>query len=529
MARSGKSVCFLRAALLAASCFGATAAAAETVVRYAASAEPRTLDPVANGLAITHEHAYLIYDNLFALDSSFRPQPQMVERVETSPDGTSWTMTLRPGLRFHDGAPVTSTDVIASIRRWAARDTTARRLLALGLQMEVVDAATFRMKLPRATPLLLDALAKPTGWALFIMRAADAETDPMKPVKEIIGSGPFRFAAAEYKPGYKLVYTRNPDYTPRAEPPDYFAGGKVAKIDRLEWFVMPDAATAVAALQNNELDIYESPPMDLVPLLRKRQDVTVEVHSKQGALGFLRFNLTQPPFDKPEARRALALLLDQADFMQVAAGNDPQYWHECYSFTACGGANEARETQAWPHKPDPAEAKALFKQAGYDGSPIAFIAPGDNEVIKSFAVVAAQRMREAGLNVDLQFSDFATMISRRGNRGPASQGGWNIFPMWAFGNELDNPVASFVLSADCSDGAYAGWACDKTLEGLKDQWTWEVDPQHRQALIAQIQLQASRLAPIVPLGQFFAPVAFRTSITGFLPTPVPVFWSLSKR
>jgi peptide/nickel transport system substrate-binding protein len=350
------------AGLLAASLPAATGAGAETVLRYAASAEPRTLDPVANGLAVTHEHAYLVYDNLFSLDENYRPQPQMVDTVQTSADGTTWTMTLRTDQRFHDGSPVTSADVIASVKRWASRDTTGRRLTALGLQMETLDARSFRMTLPRPTPLLLEGLAKPTGWALFIMRAADAETDPMKPVKEIIGSGPFRFVADEYKPGYKLVYTRNPDYHPRAEKPSYFAGGKVAKLDRVEWLVMPDSGTAIAALQNNEIDVYETPPMDLVPLLRKRGDIAVEVHGKQGAMGFLRFNLTQPPFDKPEARRALALLVDQADFMQVAAGNDPQYWHSCYSFMACGGGNEAKDTSAWVSKPDIAQAKALFRQ-----------------------------------------------------------------------------------------------------------------------------------------------------------------------
>jgi peptide/nickel transport system substrate-binding protein len=507
----------------------ASAQAQPSVLRYSASAEPRMLDPVVNWLAVTHEHAYLVYDNLFALDADFRPQPQMVDKVETSADGTVTTLTLRPGLAFHDGSPVTSADAIASIARWAKRDTTGRRLVAMGLKMEAVDAATFRLILPRPTPLLIEGLAKPTGAALFIMRQKEAETEATTAVKEIVGSGPFRWVAGEYRPGHRLVYDRNPAYRPRPEAPSNFAGGRDPRVDRVEWIIMPDSATAVAALQNNELDYYESPPMDLVPLLRKRPDIRVAVHSKQGAMGFLRFNLTQPPFDKPEARRALAMLMDQPDFMAATSGGEQEYWRTCFSFTACGGANEAKQTGDWLKKPNLAEARALFQKAGYDGTAIAFIAPGDNEVIKNFAVLATERMRQAGLKVDLLFSDFGAMIARRANRGPASQGGWNMFPMWSFGAELDNPVASFILSADCSDGGYAGWACDKQLEALKEQWMFETNPAQRSAIIEKIQAQAEQLVPIVPLGQFFAPVAYRTSLSGVVATQVPVFWNIQKR
>lgn len=505
------------------------AQAQPSVVRYSASAEPRVLDPVVNWLAVTHEHAYLVYDNLLALDAEFRPQPQMVGKVDVSADGTVTTLTLRPGLAFHDGSPVTSADAIASIARWAKRDTTGRRLVAMGLRMEQVDATTFRLTLPRPTPLLLEGLAKPTGAALFVMRQKEAETEATTAIKEIVGSGPFRWVASEYRPGHKLVYERNQAYQPRAEAPSNFAGGRAPRVDRVEWVIMPDSGTAVAALQNNELDYYESPPMDLVPLLRKRPDIKVAVHSRQGAMGFLRFNLTQPPFDKPEARRALALLMDQPDFMAATSGGDPEFWRPCHSFTACGGANKAKQTGDWLRKPNPAEARALFQKAGYDGATIAFIAPGDNEVIKNFAILATDRMRQAGLKVDLQLSDFGAMIARRSNRGPASQGGWNMFPMWSFGAELDNPVASFILSADCSESGYAGWACDRQLEALKEQWMFETNPAQRAAIVEQIQAQAEQLVPIVPLGQFFAPVAYRTSLTGVVPTTVPVFWNIQKR
>ncbi|MCC7282289.1 MAG: ABC transporter substrate-binding protein [Acetobacteraceae bacterium] len=506
----------------------ATPAAAQSVLRYASSAEPRTLDSVVNWLSVTHQHSYLVYDNLYTLDSQYRPQPQMVESATKGADGTSWTLTLREGLKFHDGAPVTSADVIASIRRWAARDTAGRKLVELGMQLEAVDARRFTVKLSADTPLLFEAFAKPTATGLFIMRAADAATDPMRPVEQIVGSGPFRFVREAYRPGDRLVYERNREYRPRAEPADYFSGGKVVKVDRVEWLVLPDSATAIASLRTGELDIYETPPRDLLPVLERNRDIVVAVHGKFGQIGFLRPNHRQPPFDNVLARRALALLVDQADFMAVAAGADGKYWSRCYSFLACGGPNENQAATDWMRSVRIDEARRLFREGGYAGQPIVIIAPGDNEIIKGFGTMAAERLREAGLAVDIQYMDFATMMSRRNRQDAPAQGGWNIFPMWSYGFELDNPVGSVALSASCTDASYAGWACSPAIEALKNAWAKESDPARRQEIVARIQAEAAELVPIVPVGQFFAPVAYRRNVTGLLSTPLPVFWNVEK-
>lgn len=505
----------------------ATLAQAQSVIKYTPSAEPRTMDPVLSSVAITQQHAYLVYDTLFSLDEKLQPQPQMVGKVEKSDGGRVYVMTLRPGLKFHDGSPVRSADVVASINRWATRDTVGRKLVELGMKVSAVDDQSFRVEMKQDTPLLLDGFAKPTSSALFIMREKEALTDSSKPVAEIVGSGPFRMV--EYKPGARIVYERNPDYVPRQEPASYFAGGKVAKVDRVEWVIMPDAATAVSALQTGEIDIYESPPLDLVPVLETNKSVEIRLPGGQGQVGLLRPNFKQPPFDKVEARRGLALLMDQADAMSVVAGAEPKFWSKCYSFLGCGGVSEDQSGMDWMQKPDIAEAKKLFKQAGYDGKPIVVIAPGDNEVIKNFGMIAAERLKEAGLNVDLQLSDFASMIARRGNQGPTDKGGWNLFPMWSFGFETDNPISHPQLNLVCSNAAYAGWACSPEIEQLKSAWALETDPVKRKEIIHKIQLASAELLPFVPLGRFYSPMAFRRNVTDVLKTPLPVFWNLEKK
>ncbi|MBS7811002.1 ABC transporter substrate-binding protein [Roseococcus pinisoli] len=502
------------------------AGARSKVIRFAASTEPTTLDPVVSPLLVTQEHSYLVYDTLFSLDAQFRPQPQMVESVEADPGHAAWTMRLREGLAFHDGSPVTSADVLASIARWATRDTAGRQLATLGLKTEAVDARTFRLRLDTATPFLFEALAKPTSSALFIMREREARGDANRPVAEIVGSGPFRFVKEEHRQGYRLVYERNAAYRPRAEPASYLSGGKDVKIDRVEWMAMPDAATAFAAVQRGELDICSAPPLDLLPTLRGRRDVVVATTNPQGWVPFARMNFLHPPFDRPEARRALQLAVRQTDIVRAAGADEAYGLRECHSYFGCGGANESQAATEALRGAERDEARRLLRAIGYDGTPVVFIAPGDNDILRIIATVTAGQMREAGFTVDLQFSDFASMMARRNRREPPAQGGWNMFPMQAFAFELDSPASNFLLSTPCDGSGYAGWACDPALFDTREAWLREADPARRRQLVERMQVEAARLVPAALLGQYVRPIVHRRQVQGLVQAPVTVMWNI---
>src|SRR5262249_43296285 len=290
---------------------------------------------------ITRNHGYMVYDTLFAIDENFAVKPQMVDKWEVSRDGLTYTFTLRDGLKFHDGQPVKSADCIASIDRWSKRDALGQKLADLTESWTAVNDTTFTLKLKKPFALTLDALAKPSSNVPFIMPERVAKTDAFTQITESIGSGPFKMVKAEWVPGNKVVFVKNPDYVPRKEPPSWSSGGKVVKVDRVEWIYIPDSATAAAALNAGEVDWWQQVPPDLVPLLTRNKDIKVENTDPLGSMGMIRFNQLHPPFDNPKMRQALLYLVNQQDYALAIAGSEKQ-GKRCPSFFTCGSLGESK-------------------------------------------------------------------------------------------------------------------------------------------------------------------------------------------
>ncbi|UFN47057.1 ABC transporter substrate-binding protein [Roseomonas sp. OT10] len=346
-------------------------AAPASVLRYVPSANLTLLDPVWSTAYISLCHGYAVFDALYATDAAGNVRPQMAEGHEVSPDGLTWTIRLRDGLRFHDGEPVRAADCVASLARWCARQATGQVVGSFVAAWEAADDRTLRARLHQPFPNLAYLMAH-SVFPAFVMPERLAQTDPGRQVTEMVGSGPFRFVAGEYVSGALAVYERFAGYVPRGEAADWTSGGKVAKVDRIEWRVLPDGATAAAALQQGEVDWLERPVADLVPVLAQRRDITLKPIDPTGWAAVLRSNQLNPPFDNPRLRRAVLKAVNQEDFMRVAAGDDPQAWRLCRSAFPCG--TRFGDEIGAPFMPaDPAAAKAVnflvrgLGQKGYFG------------------------------------------------------------------------------------------------------------------------------------------------------------------
>src|SRR4051812_1720343 len=251
--------------------------AGSRMLRFIPQAELAVIDPILTTAYVTRHHGFLIYDTLYGIDAQFKPQPQMAEGHVVEEDGRRVTITLRQGLKFHDGSPVLARDAVASIKRWWQRDAMGQALAAATDELAATDDRTLTFRLKKPFALLFDALAKPGSPVCFIMPERIAHTDANTANKENVGSGPFRFKADERVPGSLLVYERNADYVPReGGKAEWTSGPKVANFDRVEWRVIPDASTAAGALQSGEMDWYEQPTADLLPLLKCSRNIKVE-------------------------------------------------------------------------------------------------------------------------------------------------------------------------------------------------------------------------------------------------------------
>ncbi|HWE76900.1 MAG TPA: ABC transporter substrate-binding protein, partial [Pseudolabrys sp.] len=320
----------------------ARAADDKQTLRFIAQADLRVLDPIWTTAYITRNHGYMVYDTLFAMDEAFRPHPQMVGEHTVSDDKLSYHFTLRDGLGFHDGSPVRGIDCVASLKRWMVRDSHGQSLAAALDAIKPDGDKSFSIKLKEPFSLTIEALAKVSSLAPFIMPERLANTDPYTQVTEAIGSGPFKFVKDEFQPGHMVVYVKNADYVPRQEPPSWASGGKVVKVDRVEWLNIPDATTKVAALNAGEADWWENPPLEIIPALAANPDVEIAPFDKLPLPIMVKFNWLQPPFNNIKMRQAVLAVANQADYLTALAG-DKSNWQLCPSFFTCGGpmANNA--------------------------------------------------------------------------------------------------------------------------------------------------------------------------------------------
>jgi peptide/nickel transport system substrate-binding protein len=486
----------------------------------------RVLDPIITTAHITRNHGYMIYDVLISQNENFEPQPQMAE-FEVSDDGLTYTFTLRDGLSFHDGEPVTAADAVASLRRWGERDSGGQLIFDVTESLEATDDKTITWTLNSPFAALLDIVSKQSAVPPFIMPARVAETSADEAITDYTGSGPFVFVEEEFEPGVSVTYAKFEDYVPREEPASWMAGGKVVNVDRVRWVTMPDAQTAMNALVSGEIDYLEQSQIDLLPILEASPDVVVEVRDPLGYQTMGRMNFKHPPFDNQQIRQAALMAMSQEPVLATLIGN-PEYYSVCGAIFGCGTplASETG-TETLTSGGDPEGARALLEEAGYDGTPVVLMQPTDVTTLTAQPVVAAQQLREAGFTVDMQAMDWQTLVTRRASQAAPSEGGWNIFFTNWMVPEIASPLINPMVNGRGDDGWF-GWPEDEVLEDLRAEFIAADTPEAQAEIADRIQAHVIEVVNYVPLGQYLTVQARRSNIIDMIPSPVPVFWQMDK-
>ena len=492
---------------------GATALAAPSLVlaeeqrliTFVPHADLVSLDPIWTTADITRNYSLAVFDTLYGYDASFRVQPQMVDGQQVSDDGKIWELTLRDGLKFHDGTPVLAKDCVASITRFCKRDPFGQALAARTDEISAPSDKVIRIRLKKPFSLLPDAL----GQVYCVMMPERlAMTDAMKQVTEAMGSGPFRFLADERVSGSRVAFARNADYVPRKDgKPSFNAGPKIAYIDRVVWNFIPDPATAAAALMQGEVDWWENPTIDLVPQLKRNKNLIIEVKDKTGEIGCMRFNHLYPPFDNPAVRRVVVAAIDQKEIMEVVAGAVPQIVKTDVGMFVPG--TPMASTVGVEITRGPKDYEKLKKDliaAGYKGEKVVILAASTIPSIFAEAQVASDMLSKIGMNVDFQALDWGTVVQRRASREPNDKGGWNIFYTWLGGFGNLSPAPSIGIRG-AGLASWFGWPSDPKMEALRDAWFEASDSAVQKKLCDEMQAQFWINPPFAPLGMYDLPTA----------------------
>ncbi|MBW8268800.1 ABC transporter substrate-binding protein [Caldovatus aquaticus] len=497
------------------------------VLKFVPQANLTSLDPIWTTAYITRNHGLMVWDTLYGVDRQFRPQPQMAEGHVFEDEGRICTITLRPGLKFHDGEPVRAADCVASLNRWMRRSPMGQKLATVVDELAAPDDRRLRFRLKRPFPLLLSALGSVNAPIPFIMPERLARTDPFQQIREAVGSGPYRFKADEFNSGSLVVYERNPDYSPTpVGQRSLLAGPKVAHFDRVEWHIIVDAATAASALQTGEIDWYEQPTPEIQQLLRRNRAIRVEPIDPLPNGAILRFNHLHPPFNDKRMRQALLPAISQEDHLVAIVGTEPGMYRMGGVFTP--GTPLASEVGLEPLKgPRSTErAKALLREAGYTNQLIRLIGPTDILAPAALTQVGVDLFRRLGVNLDAVITDWGTVVQRRASREPLERGGWSVF-YTAFGAyDFLDPSGHFPLRGNGA-GAWFGWPTIPKLEELRDAWFEAPDLEAQKRIAEEIQRVAMDELPYVPLGAYMSMTALRSDLADRVEGPA-MFWGIRR-
>lgn len=501
--------------------------AAARTLRFVPQANLANFDPIWGTQYVVRNAAVLVWDTLYGFDEQLRPQRQMAESEQVSADGLTWEFRLRPGLKFHDGSPVLAKDVVASLTRWSARDSMGLMLKALQQELVAVDDRTVRWVLSKPFPKMLMALGKNSTPMAFIMPERIARTDPFTQITEYVGSGPMRFKRDEWVPGAKAVFEKFADYVPREEPGSWLAGGKRMAVDRIEWMVMPDPATASAALQNGEVDWWENPITDLVPQLKRNRNIRADIADPLGNIGTFRMNHLTTPFNNLKARQAVMAALSQEDYMRALVGDDNAMWKKLPGYFTPGTPLYTENGGEILKGPNMDLAKRLLAESGYNGSPVTCVVAQDQPITKAQGDVTADLLKRIGFNVDYVATDWGTTGQRRAMKNPVGQGGWSMFHSWHAGADCINPAVYIAIRGN-GDKAWFGWPDIPAVETEVANWFEAPDLAAEKAAIARLNKAAVENALYVPTGFFLGYQAWRSNVSGVAKGPLPFFWGVSK-
>lgn len=368
------------------------------VVRINTSAEPDSLDPWLSSASDTEAIFHNVFEGLCLYDEGGELIPGLAESWEVSDDGRVYTFHLRQDVSFHNGKAMTAADVLYSYNSLTGLGGEEPLTSKFNMieKLETPDDYTFKV-----------TLSQPSASFIYLTTVAILPQGYTEQSVSPVGTGPFKFV--EYTPSQRIVFEKNEDYY------DNESGdlpSRMAKIDRVEIYIMTDTAAVVSALQSGQLDIATMLNGDDTAVLESEFDI---YHSAQNMAVGLFMNNGKAPFDDLRVRQAICYAVNRDD---IIAGAFDGYATKIYSNFSPIMASSYNSEVEGAYEFDADEAKRLLAEAGYEnGFSVTLTVPANYQQLVDSAQIIAGQLADVNINVSIETVEWATWIDRVYSQG----------------------------------------------------------------------------------------------------------------
>ncbi|MBI2218427.1 MAG: ABC transporter substrate-binding protein [Candidatus Rokubacteria bacterium] len=479
------------------------------VLRIGMIGEPPTLDPPTTTAVITREVTINTFEGLFALDAKYQPRPHLADGVDVRDGGKRYVIRLRKGVKFHNGKEMTSGDVVASLVRWGKLASPGKAIFKSVEAVEAKGPLTVEIRLKQPSAGLLTVLAQVDSAAVIMPEEIIKATGDGQ-LKEFVGTGPFKFV--EHKPDRHIKFARFDGYVSRTEPANGLAGQRVAYVDELYFIPVPDYATRQAGIATGEYTYIQQVKPDQYDRVKSTPGVDPVVAKPYGWAVAVP-NTKQGLMTDKRLRQAIQAALDIEPMMLAAMGHkdffrlDPGLFFQEQAWHSKAGAELYNQKNK-------DKARRLLKEAGYQGQPVRWIVTTEYEHHYKPALVAKSQLEEIGFKIDLQVSDWATVVQRR-NKPEL----WDVFST-AF---VFVPEPATSSQVNCN---WPGWWCNPEKDELLQAMQKEPDFKKRYAIWEKVQAIFYADAGRIRFGDYFRLDAKRKEVQGYRPGPYMHFWNV---
>jgi peptide/nickel transport system substrate-binding protein len=479
------------------------------VLKAAMIGEPPSLDLHWTTAVIVQQITWHVYETLYTLDKNLQPIPLLAEGHTVSDEGRRYTITLRRGVRFHNGKEMTSADVVPSLQRWGRMATPGKAIFKTVEAVEATGPHTVVIHLKEPSGSLLFGLARGNnGAAIYPKEVMDAAGTGQ--VKEVIGTGPYRFV--EHKPDRHIKLARFKDYAARPEPANGYGGKRTAYLDEIRFIPVPDVAVRLAGVETGEYHFAHQIKQDQYDRIKTLPGIRPRV-IKFGGWATAVINHKQGLMTNKTLRQALQAALDMEPILAAGFGNKAFYRADGAVFPPEQGLWHTPAGTAAYNQKSKDKARKLLQEAGYKGEPIRWITTKEYEWMYKIALVSKQQLEEVGFKIDLQVVDWATLVQRRNKP--------ELYEVFSTGFTFtDDPALATALQCN-----WPGWWCHEEKDRLMAELARESDPKKRRAIIERVQAIFHDDVGRIKFGDNFALDVTRTDLRDVGDMPLLYFWN----